>query len=138
MHDVGSMPEAVHTENQVRPHEGFRSDVVRPRANRAWRTEGSGAPVLAKPAHWTEGVTLPCVPTPEMTPKEARYHMDLWDPIRQDDTEAALLCRGCPRALECLEEALEEEGQVGHHYRHMIRGGLTPRGRAMLAGHPPD
>ncbi|MFZ3494595.1 WhiB family transcriptional regulator [Streptomyces sp. 5.8] len=46
---------------------------------------------------------------------------------------ARAMCEACPVRAQCLDVALEEEGQSTSAYRDGIRGGLDPRERAALA-----
>ncbi|MCP3758190.1 WhiB family transcriptional regulator [Streptomyces sp. TBY4] len=46
---------------------------------------------------------------------------------------ARSICMACPVRIQCLADALDEEGQATAGYRDGIRGGLDPRERAALA-----
>jgi hypothetical protein len=48
--------------------------------------------------------------------------------------KARELCDGCPVIMACLASAMEEEKGCGPRDRFTIRGGMTPRARAQLAG----
>ncbi|MFB6517459.1 WhiB family transcriptional regulator [Streptomyces sp. NPDC056401] len=49
------------------------------------------------------------------------------------EAAARSMCTPCPVRVQCLADALEEEGQATSSYREGIRGGLDPRERAGLA-----
>ena len=117
------------TEAQVRPHMGFKPEAVGPRGDDLSSTGASGnrTLILARPAGWTEQ-NLNCTPAPgERYP---RQYMDRWDTDSPEQAER--LCAGCPALLKCLADALEEEGGVATRSRYLVRGGLTPAGRAAL------
>ncbi len=46
--------------------------------------------------------------------------------------KAKALCGTCPVRQQCLEDAMEAEGNTGKCRRYGIRGGLTPTGRRRL------
>ena len=48
---------------------------------------------------------------------------------REDERFAKAICKGCPVAIQCLEDALRYE-TGSHQVRATIRGGLTPKQRA--------
>lgn len=47
--------------------------------------------------------------------------------------EGKTLCARCLVRQACLDDAMTREGDVGHHYRTGLWGGLTPVERADLA-----
>lgn len=49
-----------------------------------------------------------------------------------DEKRAAALCAGCPVVSACLDDALAQEAGLGYRARHLVRGGLTPKGRAAV------
>lgn len=52
---------------------------------------------------------------------------------RAGQAQAKRLCLGCRVRLECLQLAMGREGDVSHHGRYGVWGGMTPRERADLA-----
>lgn len=55
-----------------------------------------------------------------------------WDTDQMSDKAAAALCAGCPVIEACLTAAMEAEGDLVARNRYGIRGGLTPKARALL------
>jgi hypothetical protein len=53
---------------------------------------------------------------------------------RAQATAAKAVCKRCPVEDTCREKALEEEGTNGASHRFGVRGALTARERAELAG----
>jgi hypothetical protein len=54
---------------------------------------------------------------------------------RRDHEETAkAVCRRCPSVGSCLEDALQREGRQRAAFRDGVRGALTARERAALAG----
>ncbi|MEV7584414.1 WhiB family transcriptional regulator [Streptomyces erythrochromogenes] len=51
------------------------------------------------------------------------------------EVRARAMCAACPVKIQCLDEALQEEGTSAPGYRSEIRGGRTPLERAVLAGY---
>lgn len=102
---------------------------------RELRSEGSGRELtFATPPTWTDvdnAWEVPCMG--EWPNFLGRQHESPWDRDHMKDKEAAELCAGCPILETCLEQAMEEERGVIARHRYGIRGGLTPKGRAMLA-----
>lgn len=58
---------------------------------------------------------------------------DLWFPGSEDDRTAAVICHTCPVKAECLEYAMDAEGDRSRRMRFGIYGGLGPAERARLA-----
>lgn len=113
------------TEHQVRSHEGFESGVVWPRGDDTDRPASEAPPTMrfAQPPAWMQRDDLPCTKT---VPKGNAP--DPYDTSNR--AKAAALCAGCPVKAECLADALAEEGDLSAKSRYLVRGGLTPRGRA--------
>lgn len=111
------------TEHQVSPHEGFASGLVWTRGEDAPRASAPATLLLAVPPDWAQVDGKPC------TERVPRHNEP--DPYDTSDPEkAAALCAGCPVRPECLEAALEEEGDLAARSRWLVRGGLTPKDRA--------
>ena len=47
--------------------------------------------------------------------------------------EAKAICGRCPARVDCLEDALDEEGNGAIPLRGAVRGGTTPRERHAIA-----
>jgi transcription factor WhiB len=128
--DRSSGLNVVRTENQVRPHDGFKPEAVmvsypiRMESEVAERTMQ-----LARPPGWTEAPGLPCTPTMSGFDLTRKF-MDRWD--TSSEAEARALCAGCPVRPECLAAAIEEEHGLSANNRYLVRGGLTPAGRVRL------
>ena len=118
------------TEYQIPPGLGFAPAEVAPRQARGLGLVTAPPTIrLAKPPSWSSG-PRPCIPIG----RRGRAEWVLWDRDwdTSDDEKAKNLCAMCPARLECLEDALAKEGTVTAQYRHMVRGGVTPRGRWRL------
>lgn len=125
------------TEHQLRPHESFKPEALRRRDIHLVPEDAPRTPKMAKPPSWSETPGMPCVPLDDLGPGEWDLH---WDPMRWRKVpervaseRAAALCAGCPVRTECLEAAMTEERGLSHHSRFLVRGGMTPKGRAALA-----
>lgn len=114
------------TEHQVAAHQGFRQGEVKPRGEVAPSAGESPTMRLAVPPSWTHRDDLPCV---QRLPKG--NEKDLYDTT--DPLMAKALCAGCPVKRECLADAMAEEEGLGPRSRWLVRGGMTPVGRAKLA-----
>ena len=125
--DRAGVLNVIRTEAQIRPHDGFKAEALH--VNYPVRQEQDKARTLrlAKPPAWTE-TELPCVP--QARGRLARAHMDKWDAKSEIDADA--LCTGCPVRTLCLKSAIEEERGMAASGRYMVRGGVTPAGRARL------
>lgn len=111
------------TEHQVKPHDGFASGVVWARETDRPASEAPPTMRLAEPPKWAQRDDLPCI---KRVPKGNQP--DPYDTSNR--ARAAALCAGCPVKAECLADALAEEGDLSAKSRYLVRGGLTPRGRA--------
>ena len=60
-----------------------------------------------------------------MYPREVSSH-EAYDEGRD-------ICKGCPVADRCLDEAMADEGLKGTQYRYGLRGGYDPMERLQLA-----
>lgn len=49
--------------------------------------------------------------------------------------EAKAICLRCPARVDCLEDALDEEGNDAIPLRGSVRGGTTPRERHAITQH---
>lgn len=116
------------TEAQLSSHEGFSPEAIKVRGDDTLgASEAPPTMQLAKPPAWTHRDDLVCtkwVPTGNGP--------DFWDTT--DRRRARVLCAACPVRAECLDAAMEEEGGLSARNRYLVRGGLTPRGRAERAG----
>lgn len=79
--------------------------------------------VVARPPSWTEQGA--CVG------KWEQY--DSQEGARIGSRRAAAMCADCPVRAQCLEDALEAEGDLRALFRDGIRGGLTPMDRTKLS-----
>lgn len=113
------------TEHQLTSHESFAPEALVLRGDLAI-VGGEGRTMqLAKPAEWTTP-DMPCV---QRVPTGNQK-----DPYDTNDRRVAkLLCAGCPVRQECLDDAMADEEGLGARSRYLVRGGLTPWGRAELA-----
>lgn len=114
-------------EYQVKSHEGFAPEAIHVRDGDDARTDEAARPSLryAEPPIWTHRDDLPCT---KRVPKGNQR-----DPYDESDPKKAkALCAGCPVADLCLADALAEEKGLSEHSRYLVRGGLTPKGRAEL------
>ena len=132
----------VPTTAQLRPHESFKSEVIRPRQEQALASEGPRTPTLAVPPEWTREAN--CVGRWEEFDFELAPGQ--WGhPTGVDKRQAARMCEGCPLAPswlggddltgwgECLKAAMREEAaSMTSATRAGIRGGLLPVDRANL------
>lgn len=84
---------------------------------------------FAEPPAWTQDA--PC--QHEWPHPDGREHKSPWDSDYMSDKKAAELCADCPILEACLSAAMEEEGELIARNRYGIRGGKTPKQRAMLA-----
>jgi hypothetical protein len=114
------------TENQLSSHESFAPEHIVARGD----VGVSAAPLptmrLAVPPPWTHRDGLPCV---QRVPRGNQP-----DPYDTNDKRVAkALCAGCPVKQACLDEAMELEEGLGPRSRYLVRGGLTPKGRARQA-----
>lgn len=128
--DRSSVLNVVRTENQVRPHDGFKPEAVM--VNYLMRMESDNAErtlQLARPPAWTETPGLPCTPTVTGYDMRRKF-MDKWD--TGSEVEAQALCAGCPVIEQCLAAAIVEEHGLSATNRYLVRGGLTPSGRVQL------
>lgn len=114
------------TEHQLSTHEGFAPEGVRPRGEVEPVAHATPTLRLARPPAWTHRDDLPC--TKWVPQGDQPDHYDTTDPRR-----AKALCAGCPVKRACLSDALEEEAGLSYRSRYLVRGGLTPKGRARLA-----
>lgn len=123
----GSMPSDISQAHQIRPHEGFRQQEIRRRAEPKFKTAGPATAFLAAPPEWTKHGL--CVDRDLLfdDPDARTFH-----------TTVKPLCEACPVKDICLSSALEEEGDEGPAFRSGVRGGLRPRERARLAQVRPD
>lgn len=97
-----------------------KSHVTRPTI-REPRTDGERTMTLAVPAGWTREAK--CIGS-----------FDLFDiSVGLRAGEAMSRCEGCPVIEECLSAALAEEGDLSAGNRYGIRGGLSPKERALVA-----
>ena len=111
------------TEHQVAPFEGFKPEEVTPRSPMHPTSADGYTMRLAEPPKWAQRDDLPCT---KLVPKgNAPDPFDTSNRVR-----AAALCAGCPVKADCLADALAEEGDLSAKSRYLVRGGLTPRGRA--------
>lgn len=56
--------------------------------------------------------------------------------VSSNSTEARMvlkLCAGCPVRQQCLDTAMQMEGNAAANHRYGIWGGMTPRQRSRLA-----
>lgn len=113
------------TEHQVAPFEGFKPEEVSPRAPLTPSSADGYTMRLAEPPKWTHRDDLPCT---ELVPKGNAP--DLFDTNKAK--VAARLCAGCPLSVKdaCLEDAMAQEDGLSGRSRYLVRGGLTPKGRA--------
>lgn len=137
MSNLSAMVDDTATDQQIRPHAGFKPEAIE-RRDVAWVSETDNpTPLLAKPYAWTEGSYMPCVPDNNdfSDPDEwsRRWDPRMWSQRARRDGIAASLCHGCDVRKECLAAAMAEEGTLSAEHRHLIRGGMTPQGRARLA-----
>lgn len=58
---------------------------------------------------------------------------DLWFPGPGSEETGIRLCWECPVREECLDYAMEAEGDANRHMRHGVWGGMTSAERARLA-----
>lgn len=124
----GSMPSDINQLHQIRPHEGFRQQEIRRRAEPKFKSASDGeGEFLAAPPEWTKQAL--CLDrTREFDDPDARtFHLTVKP-----------LCEACPVRDICLSSALEEEGDEGPAFRAGVRGGLRPRERARLAQSRPE
>lgn len=112
---------------QVKPHEGFTPEAIKPHSSREYVAgEGPKAVFTAEPPDWTKQAK--CVGMWELfdEPTAAQFHK-IVKPI----------CDSCPVKDLCLQSALEEETEdgrpVGPQFRAGVRGGLRPRERVRVA-----
>lgn len=113
------------TEHQVSSHEGFAPETITPRGDMSILGGEGRTMQLAKPAEWT----VPEMPCVLRVPKGNQR-----DPYDTNDSRAAKrLCAGCPVKDACLADAMADEEGLGPRSRYLVRGGLTPRGRARQA-----
>jgi WhiB family redox-sensing transcriptional regulator len=116
------------TEHQIAKHEGFRPESLRPREPAAPSASDKPTMRLAEPPAWAQRDDLPCT---KLVPK--RGQPDLFD--TSDEKVARALCAGCPLEAKraCLADAMAEEGDLSDRSRWLVRGGLTPKQRAVRA-----
>lgn len=117
------------TKYQVKPHEGYAQGPlhVRDKDDAGVSEQAPPTPRLAVPPKWTHRNDLPCV-----TRLPVGNQKDPYD--TSDRLVARALCAGCPVKRECLDAAQVEEEGLGPRSRYLVRGGLTPTGRAEKAG----
>jgi hypothetical protein len=98
----------------------------------ATRTAGERTLQMAVPAGWTAQAR--CIPDPTLELHERKRIHALYDEIARITRpgEAASACEGCPVVAQCLAAAMDEEKGLSAHYRHGIRGGKSPKERALL------
>lgn len=120
----------IRTESQLKSFESFTPEFIEVREPMGLTTADGRTMQLAQPPKWTHRDDLPCT---QRVPKG--HGRDPYD--ESDEKKAKALCAGCPVRQTCLNEALEverdEQGRpLGERSRYLVRGGLTPKGRAEL------
>lgn len=116
----------VRTEAQTGRHEGFTPEYIGRRDYRALVSDARTM-ILANPPEWATE-ELPCVVARDEWSKDRKLkHFEA-----RTDKQAAELCKGCPVLEKCLDAALDEERGLSAQWRFLVRGGLTPKGRANL------
>jgi hypothetical protein len=112
------------TEHQIAPFGGFKPEEVTPRSPMNPSSADGYTLRLAEPPKWTHRDDLPCT---QLVPKgNARDPFDT-----NNSAKAKALCAGCPVLEACLEDALVQEGDLVGRSRWLVRGGLTPKERAV-------
>lgn len=113
----------IRTDHQLSHADGFKPEEIARREPFNLTTDGSYTMRLAEPPKWTHRNDLPCVSLVPVA--HSRDPFDTSDPIK-----AEALCAGCPVRSACLDAALAEEDGLSYRSRYLVRGGLTPIGRA--------
>jgi hypothetical protein len=110
------------TEHQLASHESFAPEGITPRGEVSPASSAQRTLRLAVPPSWTQRDDLPC------TKRVPRGNQP--DPYDTTNPRVArALCFGCPVRRACLDDALADEAGLSYRSRHLVRGGLTPKGR---------
>lgn len=96
----------------------MRSHSIRPAA-RDPKSDGERTLQLAVPQGWT--VQAKCIGDPRFD-----------ESVGLAAGQATQLCAGCPVIEQCLSAALEEEHGLSAGNRYTVRGGLSPKERALV------
>lgn len=122
------------TENQIKPHRGFKPEAITARQPRPFvNGDGVEPPFTAKPPAWTEQAR--CVPDETLTPGQLEKHWELWDEPSVGQFWRVLkpICDACPVKALCRDAAMSMEGDLPAQFRSGVWGGLMPKHRASLA-----
>src|SRR5690348_303407 len=112
IHDDKWQP--LRTELQVKPHEGFAQGYIGHRdAHGVFDNEGKPRTLqLAVPPAWMTDQELPC---------HGRIS-DYFDTRGKSSAQLASLCAGCPVVEQCLQFALDMEGNAAANLRYGVYG----------------